>query len=119
MSLFQTGYFKLHSGQTSLFKIDCDALTDEDIDTIALMLVHRLPEYGAVEGVPTGGLRLAEAMKEYIVEDNPRTLLVDDIFTTGMSMEKQRDFRNDVFGAVIFARNVTPAWITPLFRLEP
>lgn len=120
MNLFQSGYYKLHSGQFSDLKIDCDYLTDEDINTIALQLVRRLPSFGLVEGVPEGGLRLAEAMSKYT---DPRTpsqiLIVDDVFTTGASMEKHRGFRIDVFGAVIFARNEPPAWITPLFRMAP
>lgn len=124
MSLFQTGEFNLHSGQKSTFKIDCDALTDEDIKTVALMLVHRLPAFGFVIGVPQGGLRLAKAMKPFIVEDSNNRLIVDDVLTTGGSMEKfKKDmylpiFHPVVFGAVIFARSFTPDWITPLFRLE-
>jgi len=119
LSLFNTGFYKLHSGQASNFKIDCDALTDEDIGTIALQLVQRLPEFGWVEGVPTGGIRLAEAMVRYTDRHSDVILIVDDVFTTGASMEAKRDYRLNVFGAVIFARAETPAWITPLFRMEP
>lgn len=123
MSLFNTGFFKLHSGLSSDFKIDCDALTDGDIRTIALQLVRRLPGYYEVEGIPQGGLRLAEAMKDYAVPFQPirsdKILIVDDVFTTGRSMEKQRGSRNRAIGAVIFARGDAPAWVTPLFRLTP
>lgn len=38
MNLFQTGNFKLHSGKTSNFKIECDALTDEDLETFAKLI---------------------------------------------------------------------------------
>ena len=127
MSLFNTGYYRLHSGEISNFKIDCDALTDEDIDAIALQLIHRLPLFQTVEGVPRGGLRLAEALQKYTV---PREngwykdvgyplLIVDDVYTTGGSMEEHRAGRYEAIGAVIFARKPTPSWITPLFRLEP
>ena len=128
MNLFQTGFFKLHSGTASNFKIDCDALTDEDINTIALQLVQRLPKFRAVEGVPQGGLRLAEAMQKYtytsqsdsglFVEIGWPLLIVDDVYTTGGSMEEYRAGRVDTIGAVIFARKPTPHWVTPLFRLE-
>lgn len=119
MNLFQSGHFVLNSGLVTDFKIDCDALADDDIETIALLLAHRLPFFSAVEGVPRGGLRLAAAMKKFTVEDGYHTLIVDDVFTTGGSIERQRAHRVGVIGAVIFARGETPAWITPLFRLEP
>lgn len=125
MNLFQTGFYKLHSGISSNFKIDADALTDEDINTIALQLVLRLPAFATVEGIPQGGLRLAEALKQYVVPFQPvrsdKHLIVDDVFTTGGSMEKAKSVstRYSIIGAVIFARSDTPSWITPLFRLEP
>lgn len=118
MNLFQTGYFTLHAGGFSNFKIDCDALTDGDIRSIGLQLAQRLPDFGTVEGIPSGGLRLAEAMKKYIVLGSEVVLIVDDVYTTGTSIEAQRDYRLDVIGAVIFARVKTPAWITPLFILN-
>ena len=121
MNLFQTGVVQLHSGGYSNFKIDCDALTDEDIYSISLQLTLRLPKYHAVEGVPQGGLRLAKAMENFITPFQPirsdKLLIVDDVFTTGRSMETWRNDR-DAIGAVIFARYDTPDWITPLFRME-
>lgn len=121
MGLFNTGVVKLHAGGYSNFKIDADFLTDEDIRAIALQLTLRLPMFAEVEGVPQGGLRLAEAMHQYRTPFQPirvwSLLIVDDVFTTGASMEEQRDFRTGVVGAVIFARAETPAWIKPLFRM--
>ena len=37
-NLFQTANFILNSGVPSTFKIECDALTDEDIETFALLI---------------------------------------------------------------------------------
>ena len=112
--LLQQGAFTLHSGERSQWKIQCDALTESDIQTVALMLVERLPPFGSVEGVPTGGLRLTAALSGYVTAGP--LLIVDDVATTGDSLEKQRNGRPAI-GAVIFARGVWPTWVTPLFRI--
>lgn len=111
-NLFQLGKFILHSNATSAWKIDCDALTDADIAAVAAMFSEILPPFGSVEGVPRGGLRLAKALEPFVTTG--RVLIVDDVLTTGRSMEDQRAGR-DAIGAVIFARNVCRPWIVPLF----
>lgn len=117
MNLFQTGNFKLSSGKESWLKIDCDAFTDEDWETIALMIVRKIPTFSKVEYVPTGGRKLAEALEKYVRPFGP-ILLVDDVWTSGGSMEKARHYRNGVVGAVVFDRTgTTPAWVTALFTL--
>lgn len=108
--LFQTGSVTLHSGTLSNYKIDCDALTDEDIETIALMIRDIVLPFGEVVGVPRGGLRLAEELERYITA-GPR-LVVDDVLTTGNSMNEL--YKEGDIGAVIFARGAVPSWITPL-----
>ena len=113
MSLFGTGHFKLASGRESFFKIDCDALTDEDWEAIALMASKILPPFGVVEGVPRGGLKLAEAMKRYLSTSGP-VLICDDVWTTGGSMEKMRDGR-EAIGLVAFARGPIKPWIYAVF----
>ena len=135
-TLFTLGEFTSHSGLTLPFKIDCDALTDADLACLADVIANRHAFSRAV-GVPRGGLRLAVALQPYI---NPRLtsiMIVDDVLTTGKSME---DTRNElyaengrrmaagekvsslmgraIFGLVIFARGPCPAWVTPLFRCE-
>lgn len=114
--LFQRGDFTLHSGEKSGIKIDCDALSDEDIRTIAWMLVGRLPIFGSVEGIPQGGLRLADAIRPYA--SYGKVLIVDDVFTSGASMVAARGER-EALGAVIFARRLPPPWIIPLLTLTP
>lgn len=119
MSLFRLGDFKLSSGQKSNYKIDCDFLTDADIETVAVMLLDRIPAtFGRVEGVPTGGLRLAEAMQQFCHPTiTDQLLIVDDVYTSGGSMRKQRNNRINVIGAVIFARQEVEPWVVPLFNL--
>jgi orotate phosphoribosyltransferase len=114
MNLFQRAWFQLHSGQSSEWKIDCDALTDDDMIGLASMLSEILPPFGRVEGVPTGGLRLADTMLRYR-SDGP-LLIVDDVLTTGASMEAHRHDRQAI-GAVIFARGRCPWWVIPLFQM--
>lgn len=116
MNLFQffPDGIKLNSGKVSKWKIECDALSDKDIDTIAFMLSEKLPPFGSILGVPRGGLKLATAMEPYITKGP--LLIVDDVLTTGNSMERTRK-EADAIGAVIFARNICPKWIIPLLTL--
>lgn len=125
MTLFRTGNFRLHGGEESFFKIDCDALTNDDLDTLALLVAEdpRIGKFFQVEGVPTGGLRFAQALAPYALSKytdvrNPRVLIVDDVLTTGGSMERQRAGRDHVRGVVIFARGECPDWVTPLFSMS-
>jgi hypothetical protein len=113
--LFRTGDFRLASGAASRWKIDCEALTPADWDSLALMLRDRLGPFGAVEGVPSGGLRLAEAMAAYATAGP--LLVVDDVWTTGGSWERWRAGREAV-GAAVFARGPVPPHITALFYMD-
>jgi hypothetical protein len=116
--LFQRGNLILHSGQPSWWKIEADSLTDAELSVLAQLLAQRLPPFGRVEGVPRGGLRLAEALAPWVCGED-RLLICDDVYTTGASMEAHRAGR-EAIGAVLFAREpVTQDWITPLFALTP
>lgn len=110
--LFQRGAFRLHSGAVSAWKIECDSLGSEDWQGLATMAIEVLPPFGSVEGVPRGGIPLAAALRDFVTSGPP--LIVDDVLTTGSSMEKQRSGR-DAIGLVAFARGACPAWVTPLF----
>jgi len=114
MNLFRLGSFSAHSGQQLAWKIECDALTSEDLGTVAWLLAQRLPKFGDVEGVPLGGERLATQLRPF--RTRGPLLIVDDVLTTGTSMENFRAGR-DAIGAVIFARDVCPVWVLPLFQL--
>ncbi len=122
MNLFRLGDFTLSSGEASPFKIDCDALSDEDWAAVAAMLAEQLPPFYSVDGVPRGGLKLAEAMRKYVRRGGGKHLIVDDVLTTGGSIARwrQRYPGCQVIGAVLFARGPAPSWVTPLFRMaEP
>lgn len=114
--LFRLAAVTLHSVKVSDWKIDCDALDDDDIRCVAALLVRQIPRFGSVEGVPKGGLRLAAAIRPF--QTAGPLLIVDDVMTTGGSMEVHRAGR-DAIGAVIFSRadfRKMLLWVTPLFR---
>lgn len=115
-NLFQLGNFKSHSGEVLPWKIDCDGLTDGDWICLSWMIIKKLQIYpGKVEGVPKGGLVLEGILVKYSTENGP-LLIVDDVLTTGESMEEQRAGRYAI-GAVVFARGPCPSWVTPLFQM--
>lgn len=117
MSLFRTGKFSLHSGAVSDFKIDADFLSNDDWSALAAYAVaHLLPPFGEVEGVPTGGLSFANHLGSWATEGP--LLIVDDVLTTGDSMEEQRGDR-DAVGLVVFARGALPLWVVPMFIMVP
>lgn len=114
--MFRLGNFRSHSGLDLSFKIECDDLTYSDIEAVASVL--GTIGFREVIGVPRGGLRLAAAMGPYKDTRSDRTLIVDDVLTTGTSMEEVRTkTEGPVIGAVIFARGPVPGWIIPMFTL--
>ena len=116
--LFESGTFTLHSGAETFWRINCDALTEDDLSTLAALVAERVGPFGWVTGIPEGGLRLAQALEPFRSRSRV-SLIVDDVLTTGASMEAARaadpSVRRNVKGAVIFARGPWPAWVTPLF----
>ena len=133
MTIFETRDITLHSGQESNFKIECDSLTDDDIETLAMIAAQRSPHFREVVGVPTGGLRFAKALEKYIVPDTKSILIADDVMTTGNSMwEMKKKVAADnpcnsghllIQGVVIFSR-VRPGmmdfktiWVKPIFQM--
>lgn len=125
-NLFQLGEFVLNSGEESGFKIECDALNDKDWRTLAKMTASRI-RFRRVWGIPRGGLKFANALEQYAdrspVSDAP-LLIVDDVLTTGDSMQRYRDFleksghTGPIAGVVVFSRSECPDWINPLFQMR-
>jgi len=119
MSLFQQGNFRLHAGSRSWFKIECAHLSDADWQTIARLVAEQLDFKDAI-GIPSGGIKLAEALKFYR-KSNERlpTLIVDDVLTTGSSMEEERQrVGGRCVGIVLFARGECPNWVWPVFQMR-
>lgn len=121
MNLFQTKDIVLHSGVRSNFKIECDALTDDDWRTLAA-LVAKHYDFGAVEPVLRGGLSFGLALSRHIQPEHPRLLIVDDVLTTAASMVEQlagRDpYEENIQGIVVFSRTYYfPKWIDPIFLM--
>ena len=114
--LFIDENFISHSGLKLDWKIDCDALTELDIQCLARLIAQRVGTFSAVYGIPTGGERLAKALKQYAIESAPAPILVvDDVLTTGKSMAKARKALPISTGFVIFARGELPQDVQALF----
>lgn len=116
MSLFQLGPFTLPSGNTTHFKIECDDLTEDDWASLARLAVEMLMPFRHVEGVPRGGVAFATALEPYASSEGG-LLIADDVWVTGLSMERHREDRA-AFGVVAFARNAVASWVTPLIELS-
>lgn len=121
MNLFQSGKFMLHSGGYSDFKIECDALTEQDWQALALQIARRAEPFGDVLGIPKGGLRLSEWMRPFRKRGGP-LLIVDDVSTTGNSMIEYmchyHTYPTGVIGWVVFARGEMPPGVNALFRMH-
>jgi orotate phosphoribosyltransferase len=119
MPLFELKNFIMHSGEVGTWKIECDHLSDEDIETFAKIISSKI-QFSTVYGVPTGGERLAKVLEKYAKEGGC-SLIVDDVLTTGSSMIKARKKLglSDPVGVVLFSRRqLDPAsWIKAVFTL--
>jgi len=127
MSLFQVGNFTLHSGSKSNWKIDCDALTDDDYEALAWIVAKEWGlRYNGVKAIERGGHVFAEKLRQYQqswINGVNTLLIVDDVLTTGRSMEEVFEIWADaknirLNGVVIFARGKCPEWVKPIFQME-
>lgn len=122
MSLINLGEFRLASGQKSKFKLDCDALSQSDLEAVAAYVALTMGRFGGVTGVPTGGLRLAEELEKYTDDISPVHLVVDDVYTTGKSIKPYMEAARLEYGAanvkmfVIFNRSAEP--LSCLFKVD-
>lgn len=109
--LIQKKDFVSAAGLHLKWKIECDALTDDDWDGIAAASIDALPKFGRLFGVPRGGIKLARAFSKYVSNETDRALVVDDVWTTGKSMREfvASEGLDGVWsGFVAFARGKLP-----------
>lgn len=139
MSLFQWGHFNLHSGEKTWWRIDCDALSDSEIALFAKLIIDKTPTFNSVVGVDSHPGSSVHKLKQeadkysspFVNNDGKqRILIVDDVITTGSSMNQARSnlllqashlsekYKPIIYGAVIFARGEYPDWVRPVFRLN-
>lgn len=116
MRLFELGAFTLPAGNTTYFKIECDALAPGDWDALASLAAELLPPFSEVEGVPRGGLAFADALRRY-KSPGGALLIADDVWVTGLSMDLHRAGR-DAIGVVAFTRGPLAPWVTALLALN-
>ena len=121
VDLFQKVDFKSHAGLDLSWKIEMDALSDNEWKCIAHMITELSQPFRAAIGIPRGGLKLGGYLNEYSTQ-NPKDpyLIVDDVLTTGGSMEefKEEHFKDKkVVGWVVFARRKPADWINTLFQM--
>ena len=91
MNLFQKVDFKSSAGLDLSWKIECDAISDDEWECIATMIMERANPFRSAIGVPRGGVKLAEILNEYGTGSylDP-VCIVDDVLTTGKSMEEYK-----------------------------
>ena len=121
IDLFQRVDFTSHAGLDLSWKIEMDALSENEWKCIAHMIIELSQPFQAAIGIPRGGLKLSGYLHEYSTQ-NPADpyLIVDDVMTTGGSMEEyKKEHFNDkyVIGWVVFARSKVPIWCDALFRM--
>jgi hypothetical protein len=116
MDLFNFGWFRSHSGIILPWKFDADALSDGSIEAISKIICRKFA-FSEVIGVPRGGLRLADALRPHAEPGYP-LMIVDDVLTTGRSMEEYRRDSEIAIGVVILARGECPSWIWPIMRVS-
>jgi hypoxanthine phosphoribosyltransferase len=83
--MFNHGDFVSAAGLNLKWKIECDDLSNKDIECIANIAGQKY-KFCDVVGVPRGGYKLATALKHYITPYSSTLLVVDDVWTTGGSM---------------------------------
>ena len=121
--LFQSVDFKSHSGLDLTWKIEMDALSDPEWFTICRMIMEVTLPFRKAVGIPEGGTKLGSLLNQHGTGNmNDPICIVDDVLTTGNSMEdfleKYRQKNPyDYIGWVVFARAECPYWINALFQM--
>ena len=125
IDLFQKVDFKSHAGLDLTWKIEMDSLTPKEWDCISTMILELSPPFKEAIGIPRGGNVLGKLLNRHGTgkEEDP-ICIVDDVLTTGMSMNTYREEmdierwqKSCALGWVVFARVRPPKWIKALFQM--
>jgi len=122
MNIFQQGDFKSHAGLDLSWKIECDGISNKEWQCIAeiIMDLEKRPFQAAI-GIPRGGLIHGTYLNQHSTQNiKDPYLIVDDVLTTGGSMEtfREESFSDkNSFGWVVFARSIPPSWCKALFQM--
>lgn len=127
INLFQQCDFKSHAGLDLTWKIECDAVSDAEWECFAKMISEiETRQFSKVIGIPRGGVKLQNALSNYVSGNafDP-VLIVDDVWTTGTSFREFTEIqliKNDIeqngwFGWCIFARTMTDSKVAALFQM--
>lgn len=115
---FQVGSFVSASGMTLWGKFDADLIPDSWWRGIAHWIDNRARGFNEVIGVPTGGDRLAAALKPFCRPGKGfGRLIVDDVLTTGDSIRRLMTEPGDR-GFVLLARGPLPPNVEALLTLD-
>ena len=123
MSLFRAGIFKLFSGRSSDWAVNCDDLTDDDWDCIRNLILERHPNFSTVVGMTKNGKLLADLLNPFTTTGD--VLLVDDVLNINLMQTQRLWYRTrmsyhsrEVSGYVVFACMPCPSWVRALWQLD-
>lgn len=111
MNLFQVGDFTSHAGLPLTWKIECDAITEDEWNCLATMIMmYQQEPFSRVLGIPRGGLPLQKAMEKYVTKGDHPWMVVDDVYTTGTSFRQFCTSKDTMwaFKWCVFARKPIP-----------
>ena len=123
IDLFQKVNFKSHAGLDLTWKIEMDALSRDEWECIAEMIIELSVPFKEAVGIPRGGTILGNLLNQHGTGKREHPIcIVDDVLTTGGSMnefKRKRQWRNptDYIGWVVFARSEPPDWVNVLFQM--
>ena len=123
IDLFQKVNFKSHAGLDLTWKIEMDALSRDEWECIAEMIIELSVPFREAVGIPRGGTILGTLLNQHGTGKREHPIcIVDDVLTTGGSMnefKRKRQWRNATkyIGWVVFARSRPPDWVNALFQM--
>lgn len=116
--------FRLSSGGQSFYRLEADTSQEdpETLEAMASIIAANVPPFDEVVGVPRGGLALAAALGIYCIPGADCVLFVDDVWTTGGSLDaevaKRLNSPKQFAKAVVWDRGGAPDDVFCLFKVN-